>query len=84
MVKIFVGHGMVVEKIHEIVSFKPINWLEKNTNFKTHKRNKAENEFERDFEKLLSNAVYGKTMEIVRNCLGLEFFEEGGSKNIFN
>ena len=41
MLKIYVRHGMVVDKIHEIISFKQSNWLEKNINFNTQKRNMA-------------------------------------------
>ena len=73
MLKFYVRHGMVVDKIHEIISFKQSNWLEKNVNFITQKRNKAKNDFEKDFYKLLNNAFYGKTMENVRNRLGLKF-----------
>ena len=29
MLKFYVGHGMAVEKIHEIISFKKSKWLEK-------------------------------------------------------
>ena len=74
MLKFYVIHGMVVEKIHEIISFKQSRWLEKYINLKIQKRNKANNEFEKDFYKLLNNAFYGKTMENVRNRLRLEFF----------
>ena len=48
MSKLYVRHGMVVEKIHEIISFKQSKWLEKYINFNTQKRNKAKNEFEKD------------------------------------
>ena len=73
MLKFYVRHGMVVEKIHEIKSFKQSKWLEKYINFKTQKRNEAKNDFEKDFYKLLNNAFYGKTMENVPNRLKLEF-----------
>ena len=41
MLKFYVRHGMLVDKIHEIISFKQSNWLEKYINFNTQKRNKA-------------------------------------------
>ena len=82
MLKFYVRHGMVVDKLHEIISFKQSNWLEKYINFNTQKRNKTENDFEKDFYKLLINALYGKTMENVRNRLGLKFFKKGEYKKI--
>ena len=82
MLKFYVRHGMVVDKIHEIISFKQSNWLEKYINFKTQKRNMAKNDFEKDFYKLLNNAFYGKTMENVRNRLGLKIFKKDEYKKI--
>ena len=76
MLKFYVRHGMVVDKIHEIISFKQSNWLENYMNFNSQKRNIAKNDFEKDFYKLLNNAFYGKTMENVRNRLGLKFFKK--------
>ena len=32
--------------------------------FQTQKRNQAVNDFEKDFSKLLNNAIYGKTMKM--------------------
>ena len=82
MLKFYVRNGMVVDKSHEIISFKQSKWLEKYINFKTQKRNKARNDFEKDFYKLLNNAFYGKTMENVRNRLGLKFFRKDEYKEI--
>ena len=76
MVRFYVRHGMVVDKIHAIISFKQSNWLEKKINFDTRKRNKAKNEFEKDFYKLFNNAIYSETMENVRNRLTLEFIKK--------
>ena len=41
MLKFYVRHGMVVEKIHGIISFKQIKWLENYITFNTQKRNRA-------------------------------------------
>ena len=50
--------------------------MEKYINFNTQKRNRAKNDFEKDFYKLLNNTFYGKTMQNVRNRLRLEFFKK--------
>ena len=81
MLKFYVRHGMVVEKIHEIISFKQSKWLEKYINLFTEKRNKAKNKFEKDFYKLLNNAFYGKTIENVRNRLRFDFFKKDDYKD---
>ena len=51
---------MIVEKIHNVISFKQSKWLEKYINLNTQMRNKAKNDFEKDFYKLLNNAFYEK------------------------
>ena len=38
MLKIYVRHGMIVDKIHEIISFKQNQWLKKYICFKTQKK----------------------------------------------
>ena len=35
MIKLYVRHGMIVDKNHEIISFKKSKWLEKNISFNT-------------------------------------------------
>ena len=73
---------MIVEKIHEIISFKQSKWLEKYISFNTQKRNKAKNDLEKDFFKLLNNAAFGKFLENVRNRLGLELIKKDDIKKI--
>ena len=50
--------------------------------FNTKKRNKAKNDFERDFYKLLINAFYGKTLETVRNRIKVEFIKKDDTDKI--
>ena len=82
MLKFYVGHGMVVDQIHEIVSFKQCKWFQKLNKFITQKRNKAKNNFEKVFFKVLNNAFYGKTIENVRNRFRLEFSKKDDYRKI--
>ena len=82
LLKSFVRHGMIVEKVHSVISFKQSKWLEKYKSFITQKRNKAKNDFEKDFYNLLNNAFYGKTMENVRNRIKVEFIKKADTDKI--
>ena len=82
MLKFYIRHGMVVERVHNIISFKQSRWLEKYISFNTQKRNQALNNFEKDFYKLLNIAFYGKTMENVRNPLKIKFFKKDDYREI--
>ena len=50
--------------------------MESYISFNTQKRNKAKNDFEKDFFKLLVNAAFGKLLENVRKRLGLELIKK--------
>ena len=82
MLKFYIRHGMIVDKVHNIISFRQSRWLEKYINFNTEKRNKAKNDFEKDFYKLLNNAFYGKTMENLRNRLKIKFIKKDDYREI--
>ena len=54
---------MKLEKIHAAISFSQDAWLKPYIDRNTNLRMNADNDFEKDFYKLLNNSIYGRTME---------------------
>lgn len=66
MLKLALRHGLVLKKVHRILSFRQSNWMKSYIDLNIEYRKVARNSFEKEFFKLLINSVFGKTMENLR------------------
>ena len=53
-------HGLILEHIHRGIEFSQSAWVKSYTDFNTQLRTWAANDFEKDFFKLMNNAVFKK------------------------
>ena len=64
--KQYLKEGMILKKVHRGIKFKQSPWMEPYIRKNTDLRKLANNDFEKDFFKLMNDSVFGKTIENIR------------------
>ena len=70
--QLYLSLGMKLTKIHRVLQFKQSDSMKKYIDFNSEKRMNADNDFEKDFFKLIIISIYGKTMENLRKRIGVQ------------
>jgi len=63
--------GVIVEKVHRVITFEQAPYFRPYITFNSEERAKATTDFSKDFFKLKNNSLFGKTMENVRGRMNM-------------
>ena len=69
----YLSKGMILKNVHRVIEFTQSNWLAVYIDNNSKLRQQGTNDFEKDYNKLMKNASYSKTMENVRDKVNVQF-----------
>ena len=67
-----VNHGLVLKKVQKVIEFDQKPWLKPYIDMNLKLRQKSKNNFEKEFFKLMNNAVFVKAIKIVRKHINFK------------
>ena len=83
--KYYLKMGMVLKKVHRVLSFRQEAWIRPYVSFNTEKRQQATSTSQKNFFKFLNNALFGRTMMNLRKqCNAVLTMDEKRAVNLMS